>query len=182
MNNINIAEKYVDNEIQLLEGKVLVLKNIKLLFNSDTIKQNIPIDESLNMGIERKAPRYNIDIPETYPKNGKERSKMRFILNEFNRATSYQDFEIKINEYEQGRAKKSLETLDRTLRGLAHPRDGEWLYFNFRGSNKRFFVKPEWLTDDKQNIKQDYYPDLASINDIPQEEIVPENIVWHPSK
>lgn len=173
-------ESYVDQELHRLESRINLFKQFKLLLNSTQLKGTIgeyQIETGTKRNREGRAP----IIPIEYPKKVSTQ-KIRFVLNEIGRAATEDEILESIKEYEPKISKNKMESVVRAFRLLAHPNTGELLYFNYENSKYRFYIKNEWLSEDKNNVQPEFAPPLQMINDISIESIIPENIKWHDSK
>ncbi|MDP1801473.1 MAG: hypothetical protein Q8L81_08980 [Bacteroidota bacterium] len=178
MEEIKKFEEFVDNELVRLEERTLLFKNFKLMLNSETIKTGLgtQIESLKNEGF--KTLRKASSAPSAYPKKCWA-DKARFILENYSRATEVEEFKSKFEEYEGDKASKNWDKFLRALRQLTHPRDGEFLYFEYKSSKQRFYIKHEWL-DENKNVTESFLPPKEIIQ-FPLEATF-ENMVWHKSK
>lgn len=177
MEEVKKFEQYVDNQLLQLEARINLFREFKLMLNSQTL-----LNENSISIASIKEERQSLETPIDYPKRGAFTAKIRYMINNYSRAMELKDFEKRLTEFEGERAQKILTRFERALRALAHPKTGELIYFHYKDSKQRFYIKHEWLTEDKNDVKPEYMPAVGVINDIPVEAIIPENIVWHKSK
>ena len=175
-------EVYVDQELTRLKDRTAIFNQFKLLLNSTQLK-----DSSLNSSVNfelghSKNIRKPISMPNSYQKKSPNTQKIRFVLNELGRASTESEILEAIREYEPKISASKLDSVVRAFRTLAHPVTGELIYFNYRNSKHRFYIKNEWLSDDKTTVQLEYAPPVDIIDDILPNEIQPENIIWHESK
>ncbi len=178
MEEIKNFEKYVDNQLLQLEARINLFREFKLMLNSQTLLKG----ESNPNIVNNKEERPNIEAPVDYPRRGAFTNKIRYMISNHSKAMELKDFKDKLTEFEGEKSNKFLVSFERALRALAHPKHGELIYFHYKNSEQRFYIKHEWLTEDKNDIRPEHMPAPGVINDIPIEAIVPENIVWHKSK
>lgn len=182
MEQIKNFENYVDAMLQELESKTKVFKELKLLLNSNVIKEGSNLLSSIKPDRENSYTRRIRQVPTEYPRRGTSRDKIRYIMNHFSKAIQYSDMKNLIIEHEGNKAQKWFDGIERALRGLTHPQTGEMIYYNYKNSKYRFYIKPDWLTEDKNDVLPQFAPDFNIINDISKEEVIPENIEFHMSK
>ncbi len=179
---INNFERYVDNQLLLLEARINVFKQFKMLVNSEILKGDNVFDSIPYQNKNISGGKRTLNAPDSYPTRGAFTNKIRFIINSYSRAIESTDFQEMMIKEEGDRAMKKWPQFERALRGLAHPTTGELVYFHYKNSNHRFYIHHDWLTEDKNDIKPEFAPLLSVIDDIPPESIVSENIIWHKSK
>ncbi|MGZ5501333.1 MAG: hypothetical protein ACXWEW_09320, partial [Nitrososphaeraceae archaeon] len=114
--------------------------------------------------------------------HGPARNKVRYIMSHYSKAIQYSDMEDLIFKLEGNKGKKWFDVFQRALRGLTHPKNGELIYYNYKNSKHRFYIKHEWLNEEKNDVLAEFAPNFDAIKDIPIEEIIPNNIEFHKSK
>lgn len=148
--------------------------------NTNILQKDIQSNTNKDKTSKGKQGRRRKDIPQFYPYNGTETDKVRFILHQKNRAVSETEFydEIKKNE---GPDSKSLEKLDRTLRGETHPTKGRWTYFQFANRGVKFYILPEWKDRERKTMIFQYRADVT-LSGLDVTQCNWNNLIWHQDK
>lgn len=164
MENLKIAEESIKKVVIALETRINELNEVIKLLRQES---NIPVEiKAKDVSIVSEVTD-DASLKEkfrNYPVDGKQRDKVRFILSTYGRAISDSEFETIIKMMEGAKADKTLEVLQRTIRGMTHPKFGEILQYNYSGNGIRFYIKPEWRGQDKLTVIKENAPVPNSFN------------------
>lgn len=170
MSNIQQAIELLSMEKATLENRIKVVDSAIHLLSSRDVIPAIKSEEVPAVHVQ------DDDDPKIrfagYPIDGKQRDKVRFILSRHDKAISEPEFENIIRLMEGQNAKATMDVFQRTLRGMTHPKFGEVLQFKFEGDKTRFYIVPNWRTDDKTQVIREKLPIPNNLNMLNPEVLV----------
>ena len=181
MKTIDDLVNEIDRIISVATNQVSTLKEVKALLCSEALKgMSIPRNnfEIFNGKTPTSIEKFNSELYEGYPLNGKFPEKMEFldkIHPQAWRLAERRELIILIEGEEK--AKETLAGETGKVQNLRKSR--KWIGAKYGGVNKyTFYVKPEWLSADKKSILDQHCPAMEILNNLPEDKRKSENIVW----
>lgn len=175
MKNIMIAKEAIKAEVILLESKLSECRNVLYSLNNISLGEETGIILSIGENVmERKVDERYKD----YPFSKRLVEKLEYLDNIYPRAWRLktrleqmvqiegEDYRIKIKRF-----------FSQNLKILIN--QGVYVGAKYNNNNKtQFYCRPEWLSEDKLSIKDEFAPLQESLVDIPKNKRGNEFIVW----
>lgn len=179
MESLNDLRKAIDGIIATQDSKLNILKQVKLLLNSDELNVS---DFSLN-GAFQSNPLRNTVTDNNYPKRGSMREKVEYVLSKKGRAVQSVELIALVDSNEiHSITKKQIGSFSGTLNSLI--KKGLIVGFKYNNDKKlAFYAKPDWVGHDGtyRIIKPEHCPSAEILASIPEDKLKPELITWNDS-